>query len=55
MVPLRLLFFFFFAWSAALGKILTLDNLRKMHVVVVDWCVCAKGMESLWTIFSIMR
>jgi len=28
----------FFAWSTALEKILTIDNLRKRHVLVVDWC-----------------
>jgi hypothetical protein len=27
-----------FAWSVALGKILTVDNLRKWNIVVVDWC-----------------
>jgi hypothetical protein len=26
----------FFVWSAALGKILTLDNLRKRHVIVIN-------------------
>jgi hypothetical protein len=26
-----------FAWSAALSKI-TLDNLRKQYIIVVDWC-----------------
>jgi hypothetical protein len=25
----------FFVWSAALGKILTLDNLKKRHVIVM--------------------
>ena len=28
----------FFTWTPALGKILTLDNLRQRRVVVVDWC-----------------
>jgi hypothetical protein len=32
----------FFAWSAALGKILTLDNLRKMQVIMVDRCCMYK-------------
>ena len=32
----------FFAWSAALGKILTLDNLRKQKIIVVDWCYMRK-------------
>jgi hypothetical protein len=27
----------FFIWTAALGKILTHDNLRKRNVVVVEW------------------
>jgi hypothetical protein len=32
----------FFTWSAALGKILTLDNLRKQHVIVIDRCCMGK-------------
>jgi hypothetical protein len=32
----------FFVWSAALGKILTLDNLRKRQVVVVNRCYIGK-------------
>jgi hypothetical protein len=28
----------FFVWLATLGKILTMDNLRKWHVIVVNWC-----------------
>jgi hypothetical protein len=43
--PLRVAFF---AWSAALGKILTLDNLRKRHIIVVDWCcLCKKSGETV--------
>jgi hypothetical protein len=38
----------FFVWSAALGKILTLDNLRKRQVVVVNRCyMCKKDGESI--------
>jgi hypothetical protein len=37
----------FFAWSAALGKILTTNNLRKWHVIVVDWCCICKKSEEL--------
>jgi hypothetical protein len=38
----------FFAWSAALGKILTGDNLRKRHVIVVDrCCMCKRSRESV--------
>jgi len=47
-VPLRVSFF---AWSADLRKILTMDNLRKRHIIVVDRCCCVRGMCSLWTIF----
>jgi hypothetical protein len=36
----------FFALLAALGKILIMDNLRKRHVTVVDWCcMCKKSGE----------
>jgi hypothetical protein len=35
-----------FTWSAALGKILILNNLRKQHVFVVDWyCMCKRSVE----------
>jgi hypothetical protein len=33
----------FFVWAAALGRILTIDNLRKRHVIVIDWCYMCKG------------
>jgi hypothetical protein len=32
----------FFGWNAALGKILTHDNLRKRRIVVVEWCYMYK-------------
>jgi len=32
----------FFVWSAALGKILTLYNLRKRHVIVINKCYMYK-------------
>jgi hypothetical protein len=32
----------FFVWSAALGKILTLDNLRKQHVIMINKCYMCK-------------
>jgi hypothetical protein len=36
----------FFVWSAALGKILTHDNLRKRNVMVIEWCcLCKKSGE----------
>jgi hypothetical protein len=38
----------FFVWSAALGKILTMENLGKRHVIVVDrCCMCKKNRESV--------
>jgi hypothetical protein len=44
-VPLKVAFF---AWSAALGKILTLDNLRKRRVIVIDrCCLCKMNGESV--------
>jgi hypothetical protein len=32
----------FFVWTTTLEKILTLDNLRKRNVIVVDWCCMCK-------------
>jgi hypothetical protein len=38
----------FFVWSAALGKILTLDNLRKRQVVAINRSfICKKDGESV--------
>jgi hypothetical protein len=35
-------------WTAALGKILTLDNLKKRQVIVIDWyCMCKKSRETI--------
>ena len=45
--PLRVVFF---AWLAALEKILIVDNLRKWHVIVVDWCCISLGFHPLWKI-----
>jgi hypothetical protein len=43
--PLRAVFF---AWSAALGKILTFYNLRKQRVIVIDrCCMCKRDGESV--------
>ena len=44
-VPLRVAFF---AWSVTLDKILTMDNLRKRHVIVVErYCMCKRNGESV--------
>ena len=38
----------FFMWTAALGNILTTDNLWKCRVVALDWCcMCKKDGESI--------
>ena len=38
----------FFSWSTSLGKILTTDNLRKRHILVLDWCyMCKSCRESV--------
>ena len=38
----------FFVWIVALGKILTLNNLIKLQVIVMDWsCLCKKSLESI--------
>jgi hypothetical protein len=42
---------FFFAWSAAIGKILTMDNLRKRHVILMDRCCMCKQNGKRWIFF----
>ena len=38
----------FFVWTAALGRILTIDNLQRRHVMVLDWCcLCKNGGETI--------
>ena len=38
----------FFVWTAALERILTIDNLRRRKVMVLDWCcMCKNGAESV--------
>jgi hypothetical protein len=42
----------FFAWTAALGKIFTVDNLRKRKIIIVDRdATCAREMGNQWTTF----
>jgi hypothetical protein len=46
---LRLLWAAFFTWLEVLGKILTMDNLRKRHIIVVDrFCMCKRNEKSLY-------
>jgi hypothetical protein len=35
----------FFVWTVVLGKTLTLNNLRKRHVIVMEWCCMCKKCE----------
>lgn len=38
----------FFVWTATLGKILTLKNLRERHIIIRDWCsMCKKSRETI--------
>ena len=38
----------FFVWMAVLGKILTLDNLRKKNIIATEWCcMCKNSGESI--------
>jgi endonuclease/exonuclease/phosphatase family metal-dependent hydrolase len=38
----------FFSWTAALGNLLTIDNLRKRHLIIIDWCcLCKQSGESV--------
>lgn len=32
----------FFSWTTTLGRILTVDNLIKRKVIIVDWCCMCK-------------
>ena len=42
----------FFEWTAALGKFLTIDNLRKRKVWILDWCyLCKYNGESVNHLF----
>jgi hypothetical protein len=37
----------FFVWPTALSKILTLDNLRRRHVIVTNICCMCKRSEEM--------
>ena len=42
----------FFVWTAALGKILTIDNLRLRKIRIIDWCyMCKCNGESVDHLF----
>jgi hypothetical protein len=42
----------FFVWMTTLGKILTLDNLRKRNIIVMEWCyMCKTCGESIDHLF----
>ena len=38
----------FFVWTIVLGKILTIDNLQKLKIWILDWCfMCKRNVESV--------
>ena len=38
----------FFSWTVALMKILTIDNLWKKEIIMLDWCcMCKRSGESV--------
>jgi hypothetical protein len=38
-----------FVWLVSLGKILTMDNLKKRHVIVVNLCcICKRSIEFVY-------
>ena len=37
----------FFVWTAVLGTILTVDNLYKRKVLILDWCYVCKSNGEL--------
>ena len=42
----------FFIWTAPLGKVLTIDNLWKRQLVIMDWCcMCKEAGESIDHLF----
>ena len=42
----------FFVWIVALGKCLTIDNLRKRKVCILDWCyMCKCNSETIDHLF----
>uniref|UniRef100_A0A7N2MQK8 Reverse transcriptase zinc-binding domain-containing protein n=1 Tax=Quercus lobata TaxID=97700 RepID=A0A7N2MQK8_QUELO len=42
----------FFVWTVALGKFLTIDNLQKRKVRILDWCyMCKSNGESVDHLF----
>jgi hypothetical protein len=42
----------FFTWTVALSKLLTIDNLQKQGLTLVNWCcLCKKSEETINHIF----
>lgn len=41
----------FFVWTAALDKILTIDNLRKHGLIVLIGVTCIRKMGNLWILY----
>ena len=46
----------FFLWATVLGKILTAENLRKRHIIIVSCCcLCKSAGESIGHLFIIVQ
>ena len=44
----------FFIWTAARGKILTMDNLHMINICFVEWrCMCKKSSEFVDHLFLV--
>ena len=42
----------FFSWTATLGKVLTIDNLRKRGLIIQEWCcMCKRSGEDVDHLF----
>ena len=43
MKPIALTKVAFFLWAASMGKILTVENLSKCHIILMSWCCMCQG------------
>ena len=45
----------FFIWTAAMGKTLTIDNLRRQWVLVIEWCCTCKSAGIFFFIALLLK
>ena len=41
--PIALTKVAFLLWAASMGKILTVENLSKRHIILMSWCCMCQG------------